>query len=202
MRFTTFSILAPCVLADPRQPLRSMNEDGAGVTSDLSSLLYNAPVQQQELFSQALRIIHSLESTPTCNRLAALTLINSCQSLEHSPNDKELGSEPLLENVKSEYAARLAVCELTGAKGTVPPQCNILSPSTRACAKRGLKSLFIRSESDSRGELCYPEVNPSQVYHCLRALETKPQWWTSYSNARQNAVVMCQASRDSIERGT
>ena len=35
---------------------------------------------------------------------------------------------------------------------------------------------------------------------CLKSLQSTPQYWTSFSNARQNAVVMCQASRDVIER--
>lgn len=35
---------------------------------------------------------------------------------------------------------------------------------------------------------------------CLRALESRPQWWTSYSNSRQNAMVICQAARIETER--
>ncbi|OCK91563.1 uncharacterized protein K441DRAFT_679545 [Cenococcum geophilum 1.58] len=144
------------------------------LSSDLASMLQNPPVQQREIFSHALRIIRSMELSPSCNHLAALTLINSCQSLEMSAkgssNAKTKG-ELILDEVKSEYAVRLAVCELNGAK-----------------------------ESRSHDELCYPEAASSQVIQCLRALESRPQSWTSYSNAKQNAVVMCQASRDAIER--
>ena len=35
---------------------------------------------------------------------------------------------------------------------------------------------------------------------CLKALESRPQWWTSYSNSRQNAMVICQASRIEVEK--
>ncbi|KAI9925205.1 hypothetical protein MW887_006125 [Aspergillus wentii] len=35
---------------------------------------------------------------------------------------------------------------------------------------------------------------------CLKSLESRPQWWTSYSNSRQNAVVICQAARVENEK--
>jgi hypothetical protein len=38
------------------------------------------------------------------------------------------------------------------------------------------------------------------VEACLRGLESRPQWWTSYSNSRQNAIVICQAARIEIEK--
>jgi len=31
-------------------------------------------------------------------------------------------------------------------------------------------------------------------------LESRPQWWISYSNARQNAVLMCHAARHEVEK--
>lgn len=144
-----------------------------------------------------------MELSPSCNHLAALTLINSCQSLEMSAkgssNAKTKG-ELILDEVKSEYAVRLAVCELNGAKVNIPRECAVFIPSSYACGKFRFRSLFTRQESRSHDELCYPEAASSQVIQCLRALESRPQSWTSYSNAKQNAVVMCQASRDAIER--
>lgn len=173
------------------------------LSSDLASKLQNPPVQQREMFSHALRIIHSMELSPSCNRLAALTLINSCQSLEMSAkgssNAKTKG-ELILDEVKSEYAVRLAVCELNGAKVNIPRECAVFIPSSYACGKFRFRSLFTRQESRSHDELCYPEAADSHIIQCLRALESRPQSWTSYSNAKQNAVVMCQASRDAIER--
>lgn len=144
-----------------------------------------------------------MELSPSCNRLAALTLINSCQSLEMSAkgssNAKTKG-ELILDEVKSEYAVRLAVCELNGAKVNIPRECAVFIPSSYACGKFRFRSLFTRQESHSHDELCYPEAAGSQIIQCLRALESRPQSWTSYSNAKQNSVVMCQASRDAIER--
>ncbi|KAF2804570.1 uncharacterized protein BDZ99DRAFT_575222 [Mytilinidion resinicola] len=174
------------------------------VPSDLASKLQNPPIQRQELLSQALRIIHSVESSPSCNRLAALSLINSCQSLETSSkgtNTAEVNTELGLDEVKSEYAARLAVCELIGAGANVPRECAIFVPSSKACVKFRFSSFWGRDDhSETEDTLCYPEATRSQFGQCLKALEARPQYWTSYSNARQNAVVMCQASRDTVEK--
>jgi hypothetical protein len=32
-------------------------------------------------------------------------------------------------------------------------------------------------------------------------LEARQQSWTSYTAARQNALIMCQASREAMDRG-
>jgi hypothetical protein len=173
------------------------------VIDSLASVLQTPSIAQQEVLSQALRIVHSMESAPTCNRLAALNLINDCKSLEQNSDHIKPESEIALDEVKSEYSARLAVCELLGAKAPVPRECGILVPSPQACGKGRFSSFFSRQKRDSSdGEYCYPEATPTQFERCLRALESRPQSWTSYSNARQNAVVMCHASRDAIERGT
>lgn len=144
-----------------------------------------------------------MESAPICNRLAALDLINNCKSLEQSSDTVNPESEVILDEVKSEYAARLAVCELLGAKAHVPRECDILVPSVQACGKGRSSSFFSRQKKDSVEEkYCYPGTTYAQLERCLRALESRSQSWTSYSNARQNAVVMCHASRDAIDRGT
>jgi hypothetical protein len=49
--------------------------------------------------------------------------------------------------------------------------------------------------------LGYDDIKGQQLGQCLKSLESRPQWWTSYSNNRQNAVVMCQAARGQIEKG-
>ncbi|OKL55663.1 hypothetical protein UA08_08963 [Talaromyces atroroseus] len=41
---------------------------------------------------------------------------------------------------------------------------------------------------------------PGVVEKCLSGLESRPQWWTSYSNSRQNAIVICQAARVETEK--
>lgn len=44
------------------------------------------------------------------------------------------------------------------------------------------------------------EVPKELLEQCLRTLESRPQWWTSYSNSRQNALVICHASRIETEK--
>ncbi|KAF2706478.1 hypothetical protein K504DRAFT_493586 [Pleomassaria siparia CBS 279.74] len=164
-----------------------------GINADLASRLQAPPDNKQpELLSHALEILIPMRSAPTCNRLAALNLINDCKSLESESN-----SEMVLDEVKSEYAARLAVCELLGAKASVPRECGILVPSPQACIK-GRFGFFSRQLNDDKE--CYPDSTHTQFDRCLGALNSKPQFWTSYSNAKQNAVVMCHASRNAIER--
>lgn len=45
------------------------------------------------------------------------------------------------------------------------------------------------------------KVGIRHIRECLQSLESRPQWWTSYSNSRQNAAIMCQAARADIEKG-
>ena len=116
-------------------------------------------------------------------------------------SNAETEGELILDEVKSEYAARLAVCELNSAKANIPWECAGFMPSSYACGKSRFRSLFTRQENRSHDKLCYPETDGSQIRQCLQALESRPQSWISYSNARQNAVVICEASRDAIERG-
>jgi hypothetical protein len=80
-----------------------------------------------------------------------------------------------------------------------PPNCEILVPTTKACAKGGIW-WYSRLETTINDKQCYPEAKEYQYIQCLKTLQSSPQYWTSFSNARQNAVVMCQASRDAIER--
>lgn len=171
---------------------------------DLASELHHASINQPE-FSTALRIIQNYESSPSCNRFAIHSLIKSCQSLEASSQEPPKGGsiEVVLEEVKSEFAARLAICELTGANAAIPPQCSRLIPSHAHCQSSGLGGFFRGTKTRKGGEheLCYPGLTAQQFDQCLRGLESRAQWWTSYSNARQNAVVVCQASRHAIERG-
>lgn len=123
-----------------------------------------------------------MQRSPSCHRLATSVLLKSCQSIDSAKDDVEVS----IEDTRSIYAAKLAVCEIQSADTDVPPSCQTLT-STR---KTGL---FKKAGAQP--------VTKSHLSHCLQALETRPQWWTSYSNNRQNAVVICQAARADIERG-
>tara|TARA_R110002003_G_scaffold357_8_gene19154 strand:- start:21495 stop:22991 length:1497 start_codon:yes stop_codon:yes gene_type:complete len=128
--------------------------------------------------------------------------MNECKVLEHAPDFAKSRPEAYLDNVKTEYAAKLAVCELLSAQPSnpmPPPNCEVLVPTSKACSKGG-SWWYARPETTLNDKQCYPEIKEYQYAQCLKTLQSSPQYWTSFSNARQNAVVMCQASRDAIER--
>ncbi|PGH35603.1 hypothetical protein GX50_01584 [[Emmonsia] crescens] len=165
---------------DPNSSSFSMGSDEA----DLPSLLHAQSTQHGEVFYNAIKLLDSMRSSPSCNRLAATNLILSCQSIGGDDGNQKDNLSDSLDNVKSLFAARLAVCELIGAGAATPEQCSPIFTSHP-------KYLHL-SEDD--------QIQPSQLEPCLKSLESRPQWWTSYSNSKQNAVVMCQAARTEIER--
>ncbi|QSS66403.1 nuclear membrane fusion protein Kar5 [Histoplasma capsulatum] len=151
---------------------------------DLPSLLYAQNTQHSEVFSDAIRLLDSMKSSPSCNRLAATNLILSCQSIGGDDDTDKNNPSNSLDNLKALFAARLAVCELIGAGAAIPEQCSPILISHSTYGHPGAQD----------------QVQPSRLEPCLRSLESRPQWWTSYSNSRQNAAVMCQAARTEIER--
>ncbi|MCJ1313156.1 hypothetical protein MMC25_006833 [Agyrium rufum] len=146
-------------------------------TTDLMGLITRPCGSQSKEHRKAVELLTSMQSAPTCNRVATATLLTSCQSIDGSgPNH-----EDTLETVKATYAAQLALCELRNAGAETPSQCKIL-PATAS---------FITPDSS---------MNRRQLTNCLRSLESRPQWWTSYSNNAQNAVIICRAARVEIEK--
>jgi uncharacterized protein YoxC len=172
----------------------------AAPTANLDTIFQYTTSRNHKVISQAVNFVVSMQTAPTCTRMAASHLMNECKLLEHAPDFVKSRPEAYLDNVKTEYAAKLAVCELLSAQppsNAVPPlHCDILVPSSKACSKGGWWSQT-PAVSDKQ---CYPDYKDHQYSQCLKTLQSSPQYWTSFSNARQNAVVMCQASRDAIER--
>jgi hypothetical protein len=170
----------------------------AQLRSELTNSLLNGQIHQQEVYSRAVNILESMESAPSCYRAATLTLIDSCQSLERSTS-----TEVATYEIREEYATKLAMCELNGAEATISPHCAKFVPATRACKRQKLGGFLRRSGQTEEviGKVCYPDITREQVKQCISTLHSKPQWWTSYSNALQNVVVICQASRSAIEKG-
>ena len=170
-------------------------------TVNVDSLFQYTTSRNHKVITQAVDFVVSMQTAPTCTRMAASHLMNECKLLEHAPDFAKSRPEAYLDNVKTEYAAKLAVCELLSAQPvnpTPPANCDILVPASRHCGKGG-SWWHARSEAPS-DKRCYPDFKEYQYTQCLKSLQSTPQYWTSFSNARQNAVVMCQASRDLIER--
>lgn len=152
------------------------------------------PDDSSGTFTQALQLLNSMQKSPSCNRLATSTLLESCQTIDGSIP----GMEETLEDIKSAYAARLALCEISSAGLVIPSDCRPLMLVDDLEGKVGLEWIIGtgRAKSATSGN-----IGHRQLSQCLRSLESRPQWWTSYSNSRQNAVIMCQAARVDIERG-
>lgn len=188
---------APIVLSHYHSPPAD-----AALTVNVDALFQHTTSRNHRVITQAVDFVVSMQNAPTCTRLAASHLMNECKLLENAPDFAKTRPEAYLDNVKTEYAAKLAVCELLSAQPsnpTPPPNCDILVPTSRACGK-GSTWWYSRPETTMSDKQCYPEFKEYQYAQCLKSLQSSPQYWTSFSNARQNAVVMCQASRDAIER--
>ena len=147
---------------------------------DLTTHLKNSIGARSNVYSKAIALLVQMQAAPSCRRLAATDLMTDCRSVEGAA----ASTLPNLDDVKEIYAARLAVCELQRADVEVPSQCNFFS--------------HLDTENPSKVNA---KTTSFLLRPCLKSLESKPQWWTSYSNARQETEVMCQASRIEIEKG-
>ncbi|EZF72972.1 hypothetical protein H105_05224 [Trichophyton soudanense CBS 452.61] len=165
------------------------------ISIDLPLLLHTNPAQENVFFSKALHLLDSMQHAPSCNQRAAASLITSCQTLSPETSERRHHTHSDLDYVKSLYAAQLAVCEITGTGAAIPEKCLDTFPS-----HDGRRPQY---QDSSQGSQVVEEerIIPAAVLEpCLRSLESKPQWWTSYSNSRQNAAVMCHAARFDIEK--
>jgi hypothetical protein len=151
--------------------------------------------QQDSIFSEAVQLLESMSASPSCNRVAATRLVTSCQDLGGKGNT-DPDTNQVLDVIRSIYAARLAICELEGAGAVVPQPCVSVTVPIPSPSNSGFR-FFRRSKSMDCDETLLPKKDLEQ---CLKSLESRPQWWTSYSNNRQNAMIICQASRIEAEK--
>lgn len=153
---------------------------------------------------QISAIMNSVDNIPSCTKVASSALLSSCSQLGHSDAISiDQGLDTMLDNTKSIYATRLAVCELIEANAAVPSACSSFKP-TKVNTKEGFFRGFFTANGPTRPIAyydIYDKQTADQLDACKSSLHKQPQSWTSYSNARQNAVVMCHAMRAEIERG-
>ncbi|RAQ50088.1 nuclear membrane fusion protein Kar5 [Aspergillus flavus] len=165
------------------------------VEVDLVSFISSKNTQHDVVFKEAVQLLESMRSSPSCNRIAASRLVKSCQSVRGKINNIDPETYRILEHTRALYAARLAICELNGAGTHIPNAC--LPVTFPPPQKKGIFGFSLKSETPVNG------VDPVPVQlleSCLKSLESRPQWWTSYSNSRQNAFVICQAARTENEK--
>ncbi|KAH8427910.1 putative nuclear membrane fusion protein Kar5 [Aspergillus melleus] len=157
---------------------------------NLVTFLNSKTQQHDAIFVEAVQLLETMKSSPSCNRLAASRLIKSCQSIGAIDESIDPDTYVALEHVRSLYAASLAICELNEAGASTPSPCvPVTTPSQN---KRRLFGFSSKSTSPIQGP---GTVSKELLASCLKTLESRPQWWTSYSNSRQNAIVICQAAR-------
>ena len=147
------------------------------------------------MYQQALSLLTALEAAPSCQRLATSNLLTGCQSIGGAASTSEVS----IEHARSIYAAQLAMCEILSAGSALPSECKRLDFPKAKTGNRG-SSNFVKSATDALAK-SHKGITPHQLGQCLQALESRPQWWTSYSNSRQNAIVMCKAAREEVAKG-
>lgn len=126
---------------------------------------------------EGVKLIESMKSASSCKTKATQQLLNSCSALDGMQPEEGRSAEEL-DKVKSQYAARLSVCELQEAES--PPKLPLCS---------------VLGSLEPSGF-----VNRSKLAACLRELQNDMVFWGSYVNNLQNVGYMCQVARAEIEK--
>ena len=183
------------VISSPIAQMPEIDNDNQFVRNSLSGTI-----------QQTLDLIKNVETLPSCAKIASSALLHSCSALEgsikHDESELARGSDLFIEEEADIYSARLAVCELSGADFSIPPPCRSFVPAAQTSKKRGIRAFWSKDgPTQPTGAFqYYDEITITNLQHCRKALGSTSQSWTSYSNNRQNAVVMCRAMRSEIER--
>ncbi|OQO03863.1 hypothetical protein B0A48_10504 [Cryoendolithus antarcticus] len=121
---------------------------------------------------------------------------------EAEDNTNPRGPDTVLDEAKSIFATRFAICEIAEVKASFPPECTAFIPTEQNAKKKGLLGK-LTAQGPFHSTVNYPVYEATtgrDLDICRSALETRAQWWTSYSNSRQNAVSLCHAVRGEIEK--
>lgn len=157
---------------------------------DYTHLLGDMQIAKPDAFNQALTILNAYDTGSSCARYAMVDLIDSCHDLEVASS---ANTNAQLDRIKSGFAARLAVCELDGAKIKIPKACSFLK-TLKTC----IKDPNPQRNAKQASSFCFESLKLSQ---CLKALASTSQSWTSYSNNHQNAISICHSVRHEVEMG-
>ena len=126
-----------------------------------------------DYFAVAKDRLAVMEHSSTCKRTATMKLFSTCESIESSSS-----TDLDLETVQNFYSAHLAICELDGAHANLPSHCRLGLPS----------------DSSELASFLHDD-GARQLKRCLTDLQSRSQWWTSYSNNRRDAYILCKAMR-------
>lgn len=137
------------------------------------------------VFDQAVSLLRSFEHSSSCYRTAAQFLVNSCQRLD-SRKGEILGDE--LVYYRYNYAIGLAVCDLSIAKKSMTSSCDNFRESS-------LKSLTTFENGK------HIQVARDITDDCMEALSKDAVLWNSFNSNKAQAMTICQASREDMEKG-
>lgn len=143
-----------------------------------------------------------VEKLPSCQKLASQALLNTCSEIDHATSlATDKGVDVMLERSKSIYATRLAICELMDANADIPPSCSLFRPVEHASKANGFRGFVVHGRF-TKPKKPHNFDDGRDLDQCSLSLSSNPVWWTSYSNARQNAVLLCHSMRAELEKGT
>ncbi len=168
---TSQHVLTP--LADLKWPgfRKAQNQPQASLTDILA---YREP-DEDPIFEKAMHVVDTLATQSTCHQAAAAQLLVTCKAVGANIAQDD-GKHELLERAKSVYAVRVAVCETGEGRAEVPSACQPI--------------LHIPQRLDHEIDV----ISSKTVAPCLGALMIEHYYWTSYSNNRQDANTLCQAT--------
>lgn len=190
-----FSLLffLPCMGFQPALKVHDL-EDLTGI--ELSS----NKVRITEGMHTIIDTMYKVEKLPSCQKLASLALLNTCSEIDHATTlDTNKGIDVMLERSKSIYATRLAICELMDANANIPSSCSPFRPVEQASKFNGFRG-FIVSGRFTKPTAPRDFDDNRDLDQCSASLSSNPVWWTSYSNARQNAVLLCHSMRAELDK--
>ncbi|KAF3238891.1 hypothetical protein TWF192_010171 [Orbilia oligospora] len=148
-----------------------MVEASAVVSSMTSESNGNEAIQSLENLISSHKLHKGYEDSLAL--INSLNLPHSClySSLTESIIEKCSVSPTVLDGEeKNFFATKLAICELSSANVDYPREC--------------------------RGNI----QSSKELNKCIKRLETRAQWWTSWSNCIQSVGVLCQAVREEAQR--
>src|SRR5437667_11878420 len=97
----TLDFVPSCLNGAPGFTVSPENADNE---TDLASLLKVQSAEPHGILSSAIELLNSMNSSPSCNRIAASKLLTSCQSIDGSGNGQDNDPAEMLDQVKSLYA--------------------------------------------------------------------------------------------------
>ncbi|KAG9727093.1 hypothetical protein KCU77_g14599, partial [Aureobasidium melanogenum] len=144
--------------------------------------------------------MRKVEKLPSCQKLASQALLNTCSEIDHATSlDTNKGIDVMLERSKSIYATRLAICELMDANANIPSSCSPFRPVEQASKFNGFRGFIINGRF-ARHTAPRDFDDNRDLDQCSASLSSNPVWWTSYSNSRQNAVLLCHSMRAELDK--